>query len=92
MLWVIGALFAGWILNLFGFENLVIGGMQEFFNVTITMTGYYFLFGVIGMIKFILYTPKGVKKEIPSFTEHWEEAKRKAELKESLRKKGKRSQ
>jgi choline-glycine betaine transporter len=64
MLWIAGSLLTGWILNLFGFDNLVQTGMKEIFDVTITKSGYYFIFGLIGMLKFIAHTPKGKISEI----------------------------
>lgn len=54
MLWVGASLFAGWLLNLFGFDNLMINGMRELFDVTMTKTGYYFIFGVVGLMRYIL--------------------------------------
>lgn len=75
MLYVAGALLAGWILNLFGFDGLVIGGMLELFNQEITKTGYYFIFGIIGMLKFVLATATPDKKEFPSWSKIKEDAK-----------------
>lgn len=76
MLYVAGALLAGWILNLFGFDGLVISGMLELFNLEITKTSYYFIFGIIGMLKFVVATPKGEVKKMKSWSEIKEEAER----------------
>lgn len=44
------SLLAGLILSLFGFDGLLINGFSEIFNVNMTGSGYYTLFGVLGMI------------------------------------------
>lgn len=46
-------LLAGLILSWFGFDHLVIQGMLEVFNQTITSTGYYFMFAMIGALQSI---------------------------------------
>lgn len=51
MLIIALGLLAGWILSWFGFDHTVIQGMKEVFDVNITLTGYYFLFGFWGAIK-----------------------------------------
>lgn len=53
MISIIISLLVGWILSLFGFESLVIGGMLQVFGVSITSTGYYFLFAIFGALKSI---------------------------------------
>jgi hypothetical protein len=45
------SLLIGWILSLFGFKAVVILGMAQVFGVTITSTGYYFLFGLWGALR-----------------------------------------
>lgn len=50
---MIGALFIAWILSWFGFDNVVIDGMQQFFGITMNTNGYYFgaaLFGIVSAI------------------------------------------
>ncbi|MFS0905838.1 hypothetical protein AB3N02_22705 [Priestia aryabhattai] len=47
------SLLAGLILSWFGFDHVVIQGMLEVFNQTITSTGYYFLFGLMGALQSI---------------------------------------
>lgn len=44
-------LLAGLFLSLFGFDDLIINGMHEIFGVTITSTGYYFIFGIVGVLR-----------------------------------------
>ena len=53
MLSIAGALLGGWILSWFGFDNLVISGMMELFGKTITTTGYYFMFAIMGALSSI---------------------------------------
>ncbi|UGO48000.1 hypothetical protein PQE72_gp186 [Bacillus phage vB_BanS_Skywalker] len=48
---IIGALLGGFILQLFGFDNVVQTGMLEVFGKTISDTSYYFLFGMMGASK-----------------------------------------
>jgi hypothetical protein len=47
-------LLAGLIMSWFGFDHLVIHGMMEVFNQTITSTGYYFLFAMIGALQSVM--------------------------------------
>lgn len=74
MLYIALSLFGGWILSLFGFDAVVMAGMLELFGKTISTTGYYFLFGLLGALKSLFryfreqptieFTPKGkVKKK-----------------------------
>lgn len=44
-------LFVAWFLNLFGFGNTVITGLQELIGIEIGLTTYYFIFGALGLIK-----------------------------------------
>lgn len=46
---MIGGLFIGWVMGLFGFKGVVIAGMAQLFGVTITSLGYYFIFAMIGL-------------------------------------------
>lgn len=46
------ALFAAWILSVFGFEVFIIAGLAEF-GITITTTGYYLIFAVAGLLSSI---------------------------------------
>lgn len=51
MFWnIIWCLFAAWFLSLFGFDNLIINGFKELFNITITKTGYYFIWVLVAVI------------------------------------------
>lgn len=47
---IIGGLFSGWILSLFGFDDVVTHGCKELFNITISTYGYYLIFALIGAI------------------------------------------
>lgn len=57
-MFIVGSLLAGWILSWFGFDNVVQTGMKEVFDIAITQTGYYFVFGLLGAIKSIFFTLK----------------------------------
>lgn len=61
MLSIIWMFFVAWFLNLFGLGNLVIKGIRQFGGPEITMTGYYFIFASVGLLKHILYA---VRKDI----------------------------
>ncbi|MEE5181066.1 hypothetical protein JDW21_19485 [Bacillus subtilis] len=54
MLFIAFSLLGGWILNLFGFDNLVIDGAKELFHINITTTGYYLIFAIVGLLKSIV--------------------------------------
>ncbi len=58
MFYIIGGLLVGWFLALFNFDHLVIQGALEIFNITMTKTGYYFLFAIFGAINWLMYTLK----------------------------------
>lgn len=47
---IIGGLFLAWILSLFGIHNIIIAGIEDLFNVYISIPGYYVLFAIIGLI------------------------------------------
>lgn len=51
MLNIIWMLFVAWFLNCFGFGNVVITGLAQFGGPEITLTGYYFIFATVGLIK-----------------------------------------
>jgi hypothetical protein len=72
------SLLAGLILSWFGFDHAVIQGMLEVFNQTITMTGYYFLFGMMGALQSIgMWFGSGTKKktEWSDVKDAWNKAK-----------------
>ncbi len=48
------SLFVAWFLNLFGFGTMFITGLNQWTGITITLSGYYFIFAVIGIIKNII--------------------------------------
>lgn len=47
---IIGGLFIGWFLGLFGFKAVMIAGMAQLFGVALTSLGYYFIFAMMGFI------------------------------------------
>lgn len=47
-------LFVAWFLNFFGFGNMFITGLEQWTGIQITMTGFYFIFAVVGLIKNII--------------------------------------
>lgn len=47
---MIGGLLLAWILNIFGFGQIVITAMKELFDIDISMAAYYFIFAIIGSI------------------------------------------
>ncbi|WP_164931558.1 hypothetical protein [Longirhabdus pacifica] len=47
---VIYCLLFGWILSLFNFHHLIIDGTAEWFNLSLSMSGYYFLWVMVGLI------------------------------------------
>jgi hypothetical protein len=51
MLNIAFSLLGGLILSWFGFDAVVQTGMKEVFDVTVSTTGYYFLFGALGAMK-----------------------------------------
>lgn len=64
MLAIALSLLGGLILSWFGFDHTVIQGMKEVFDVTISQTGYFFLFGLLGACRSIgVSFRSGVKVE-----------------------------
>lgn len=53
------SLLGGLILSWFGFDLVVAIGMKEVFDVTISNTGYYFLFGLLGAMRSIAFAFSG---------------------------------
>jgi len=47
---LVGGLLTGWILSLFGFDDVVVRGMHELFSLEITDATYYLMFAVAGVI------------------------------------------
>lgn len=56
MLNIAFSLLGAWILNWFGFANLVNDGMTQLFGIHISISSYYFIFACIGEIKSIINT------------------------------------
>ena len=60
MVSIIGALFGGWILSLFGFKGVVVAGMAQLFGITINTLGYYFMFAMLGALKSVIWVAKSL--------------------------------
>lgn len=58
MFGIIGGLFGGWVLGLFGFKGVVIAGMAQLFGITINTLGYYFMFASMGALKSVIWSTK----------------------------------
>ena len=43
-------MFIAWILSFFGYDTMVINGMNELFGINMTHTGYYFGHALLGMV------------------------------------------
>lgn len=54
MLNIIWMLFVAWFLNLFGLGDTVITGLAQLGGPEITLTGYYFIFATVGLLKNII--------------------------------------
>jgi len=53
MIWrILVALFVAWLLSQFGFAAFMIAGLAEF-GFTISMTGYYVFFVVLGLLGWV---------------------------------------
>lgn len=48
---IIGMLMVGWILNLFGFSNIVINGICQLGGPEMGIEAYYLIFALIGALK-----------------------------------------
>ena len=55
---IVGALLLAWFLSIFGFDQLIIEGTKELFNLNITITGYYFIFAVVGIFRMLYSSSK----------------------------------
>lgn len=47
---LVGGLLTGWFLSLFHFDDIVVQGMREVFNMEISDATYYLMFAVVGAI------------------------------------------
>ncbi|MBS4534061.1 hypothetical protein GOQ29_00340 [Clostridium sp. D2Q-14] len=50
MFGILGGLLFAWLLSIIGFKGIIINGINELFGLSISMAGYYVLFGIIGFI------------------------------------------
>lgn len=64
MLGILGGLFTGWFLGLFGFKSVVIAGMAQLFGITINALGYYSLFAMLGALRSLIMTAKSKPAEL----------------------------
>jgi len=55
MLSIIWMLFVAWFLNLFGFGNFFIKGVAQLGGPELTITGYYFIFAAVGLLKNVIH-------------------------------------
>lgn len=62
MLTIAISLLIALILSWFGFDKVVIKGVYELFNKEITKTGYYFIFGMFGMLRSLLLSTSSIKR------------------------------
>ncbi len=51
---LIVGLIVGWIVSLFGGDQLIIKGVEELTNNSITSAGYYTIFAIIGLLGGVL--------------------------------------
>ncbi len=47
---LIGSLLLAWILSWFNFENHFINAFKELFNIDISISSYYIVFGAVGLL------------------------------------------
>ncbi len=52
-------LLIAWFMNLFGFGSVVITGTSEIFGLELSLTGYYFLFALLGLIRSLIANIRG---------------------------------
>lgn len=51
MIWgLIDGLIIAFILSLFGFDDIVVGCLYEWFGVTVSSNSYYMLFAILGAL------------------------------------------
>lgn len=63
MLTILWYLLIAWILQLFGYSSLIIEGVEIFSGIQIGMSGYYFIFAVIGMLRVIFSRNVTINRE-----------------------------
>lgn len=51
---LISGLFAGWILTIFCFDEILLGFVKEVFNMSLSVNTYYMLFAILGILTEIL--------------------------------------
>lgn len=68
MLNIAWMMFVARILEMFGFDTMFITGLNQWTGIEITISGYYFIFAVIGIIKNII-EKLSYSKDINNLTE-----------------------
>ena len=58
---VISGLIGAWFLSWFGFEHTTITAFKELFNITLSVSSYYFLFAVLGLIGSVINGKKTIE-------------------------------
>ena len=56
--YILGALLVAWFLGLFGFDGLMIEGLQQLFGISIGLSGYYMLFVLTWVVIGIIHAIK----------------------------------
>lgn len=57
------SLLIGLVLSWFGFDSVFIESMKEVFNLTVTHSTYYMMFGFLGMVKWLITTRNMFEKK-----------------------------
>lgn len=60
---MIDTLIGAWFLEQFGFGDMVITSLHELFGVTISISTYYFMAAVLGLVLGLIITAKEVKED-----------------------------
>lgn len=80
---IIGSLFLGWFLGLFGFKGVVIAGMLQLFGIKISVLTYYFIFAGLGVVAWLIngisrlfrkpktVTSDDLQKAVKEFKDAW---------------------
>lgn len=51
---LISGLLVGWVLTIFGFDEILLGFTKEMFNMSLSINTYYMLFAMLGILAEIL--------------------------------------
>lgn len=58
---VISGVIGAWFLSWFGFEHTTITAFKELFNITLSVSSYYFLFAGLGLIGSVINGQKTIQ-------------------------------